>query len=92
MPRFREFVPAGVIPAALLPFASDLAIDEAAFRRHLGDLAGVSDITRRGGDRAHRRGAGGGGVHAEEAAQRGVATDCTKRCVLRDALCKRSSG
>jgi 4-hydroxy-tetrahydrodipicolinate synthase len=48
MPRFRDFVPHGVIPAALLPFAGDLAIDEAAFRRHLGDLAatrGVSAIT-----------------------------------------------
>ena len=45
MPRFREFVPAGVIPAALLPFASDLAIDEAALRRHLGDLAGVRGIS-----------------------------------------------
>src|SRR3954468_18268989 len=48
MPRFREFVPQGVIPAALLPFTADLAIDEAAFRRHLGDLAaseGVPAIT-----------------------------------------------
>ena len=48
MPRFRDFVPHGVIPAALLPFTDDLAIDEAAFRRHLGDLAatrGVSAIT-----------------------------------------------
>src|SRR5882757_9952966 len=45
MPRFREFVPQGVIPAALLPFTADLAIDEAGFRRHLGDLAAVPDVT-----------------------------------------------
>jgi 4-hydroxy-tetrahydrodipicolinate synthase len=48
MPRFPDFVPHGVIPAALLPFTGDLAVDETAFRRHLGDLAdtrGVSAIT-----------------------------------------------
>jgi hypothetical protein len=39
MPRLRELVPQGVIPAALLPFTSEFAIDEAAFRHHLGDLA-----------------------------------------------------
>jgi 4-hydroxy-tetrahydrodipicolinate synthase len=45
MPRFREFVPHGVIPAALLPFDADLAIDEAGFRRHLDDLAAVTGVT-----------------------------------------------
>jgi 4-hydroxy-tetrahydrodipicolinate synthase len=48
MPRFPDFVPHGVIPAALLPFSKNLAVDEAAFRRHLGELAsmrGVSAIT-----------------------------------------------
>jgi 4-hydroxy-tetrahydrodipicolinate synthase len=45
MPRFRDFVPHGVIPAALLPFTSDLAVDEAAFRRHLGDLAGTRGVS-----------------------------------------------
>jgi 4-hydroxy-tetrahydrodipicolinate synthase len=45
MPRFRDFVPQGVIPAALLPFTGDLAVDEAAFRRHLGDLAGTRGVT-----------------------------------------------
>jgi len=45
MPRFRDFVPHGVIPAALLPFAADLAIDEAGFRRHLGDLADIHGVT-----------------------------------------------
>ena len=45
MPRFGDFVPQGVIPAALLPFTADLAIDEAGFRRHLGDLADVPGVT-----------------------------------------------
>jgi 4-hydroxy-tetrahydrodipicolinate synthase len=45
MPRFRDFVPHGVIPAALLPFGADLAIDEAGFRRHLGDLAEIPGVT-----------------------------------------------
>ncbi|HEX3499793.1 MAG TPA: dihydrodipicolinate synthase family protein [Stellaceae bacterium] len=45
MPRFREFVPHGVIPAAILPFASDLAIDEAGFRRHLDELAATKGVT-----------------------------------------------
>ena len=42
------FVPAGVIPAVLLPFHEDLSIDEASYRRHLRDVAsaeGVSAIT-----------------------------------------------
>jgi 4-hydroxy-tetrahydrodipicolinate synthase len=41
-------VPAGVIPAVLLPFHEDLSIDEASYRRHLRDVAsaeGVSAIT-----------------------------------------------
>src|SRR5260221_6929903 len=45
MPRFRDFVPHGVIPAALLPFTGDLAIDEAGFRRHLGELAPTAGVT-----------------------------------------------
>jgi len=45
MPRFRDFVPHGVIPAALLPFTGDLAIDEAGFRRHLGELAATAGVT-----------------------------------------------
>jgi 4-hydroxy-tetrahydrodipicolinate synthase len=45
MPRFRDFVPHGVIPAALLPFTADLVIDEAGFRRHLGDLADTHGVT-----------------------------------------------
>ncbi len=43
--RFRDFVPAGVIPAVLLPFDNDLAIDDAEFRRHLRDVAGVEGLS-----------------------------------------------
>jgi 4-hydroxy-tetrahydrodipicolinate synthase len=34
-----------VIPAVLLPFDSDLAIDEPSFRKHLRDVAGTEGIT-----------------------------------------------
>ena len=48
MPRHREYVPHGVIPAVLLPFNEDLSIDEASYRAHLkdvGSVAGLSAIT-----------------------------------------------
>ena len=48
MPRHKSFVPKGVIPAVLLPFTADLAIDETAFRAHLRDVTaapGLSAIT-----------------------------------------------
>src|SRR5947207_9517816 len=48
MPRHATYVPHGVIPAVLLPFDSELAIDEASFGRHLRDVAatdGISAIT-----------------------------------------------
>ena len=48
MGRFREFKPAGVIPATLLAFHEDLSIDEAETRRHLSHVAatrGISAIT-----------------------------------------------
>jgi len=48
MPRHANYVPNGVIPAVLLPFDSDLAIDEVGFRKHLRDVAateGLSAIT-----------------------------------------------
>jgi len=48
MPRHAEYIPHGVIPAVLLPFDADLAIDEASFRMHLRDVAatnGLSAIT-----------------------------------------------
>ena len=48
MPRHKSYIPHGVIPAVLLPFDADLAIDEASFRKHLRDVAatpGISAIT-----------------------------------------------
>jgi len=48
MPRHKSYIPHGVIPAVLLPFDNDLAIDEASFRKHLNDVAatpGISAIT-----------------------------------------------
>lgn len=48
MSRHPNYIPHGVIPAVLLPFNSDLAIDEDAFRTHLRDVAatdGLSAIT-----------------------------------------------
>jgi 4-hydroxy-tetrahydrodipicolinate synthase len=44
MPRFRSFVPAGVIPASLLPFDEDFAIDAGEYRRHLRDVAAVPGL------------------------------------------------
>jgi len=45
MPRFSQFEPKGVIPACLLPFHDDLSIDEAGYRKHLRDVAGVAGIS-----------------------------------------------
>src|ERR1700733_12826063 len=48
MPRHAHYVPNGVIPAVLLPFTDDLAIDERSFRKHLADVAvteGLSALT-----------------------------------------------
>ena len=48
MPREAHYVPHGVIPAVLLPFADDLSIDEKGFRKHLSDVTatdGLSAIT-----------------------------------------------
>jgi 4-hydroxy-tetrahydrodipicolinate synthase len=39
------YVPAGVIPAVLLPFQEDLSIDEASFRAHLRDVAAVEGVS-----------------------------------------------
>lgn len=41
----RHFEPRGVIPACLMPFDADLAIDEAAYRAHLEDIASVAGIS-----------------------------------------------
>ena len=48
MPRFRNYVPHGVIPAVLLPFFEDFSIDETSYRAHLRDVCatnGISAIT-----------------------------------------------
>jgi 4-hydroxy-tetrahydrodipicolinate synthase len=48
MPRQRDYIPQGVIPAVLLPFHEDLSIDEASYRAHLRDVCateGISAIT-----------------------------------------------
>jgi 4-hydroxy-tetrahydrodipicolinate synthase len=45
MARHTTYSPRGVIPAVLLPFDADLAIDEVAFRKHLRDVAGVDGIS-----------------------------------------------
>ncbi|MBX3567477.1 MAG: dihydrodipicolinate synthase family protein [Rhizobiaceae bacterium] len=41
----RPFKPKGVIPACLMPFDTDLAVDEKAYRRHLADIASVEGIS-----------------------------------------------
>jgi 4-hydroxy-tetrahydrodipicolinate synthase len=41
----KAYVPHGVIPAVLLPFDDDLAIDEASFRKHLRDVASVEGLS-----------------------------------------------
>jgi 4-hydroxy-tetrahydrodipicolinate synthase len=45
MPRHPDFVPHGVIPAVLLPFLTDLSIDEPSFRSHLRDVASVQGLS-----------------------------------------------
>jgi 4-hydroxy-tetrahydrodipicolinate synthase len=44
MARHPHFVPAGVIPAVLLPFDDDLAIDEGSFRAHLRAVAATAGL------------------------------------------------
>jgi 4-hydroxy-tetrahydrodipicolinate synthase len=45
MAASERFIPRGVIPAVLLPFDSDLQIDEPAYRSHLKDVAAVDGIS-----------------------------------------------
>jgi 4-hydroxy-tetrahydrodipicolinate synthase len=45
MARHKTYSPHGVIPAVLLPFDNDLAIDEQNFRRHLRDVASVEGLS-----------------------------------------------
>jgi 4-hydroxy-tetrahydrodipicolinate synthase len=44
MPRHSQFVPQGLIPAVLLPFDDELAIDDASFRLHLRAVAGTPGL------------------------------------------------
>ena len=51
MTRHKDYVPHGVIPAALLAFNEDFSIDEAQTRRHLayvGNVSGISAVTVNG--------------------------------------------
>ncbi len=51
MPRFKDFRPAGVIPATLLALNEDMSIDERQTRKHLRDCAlvdGISAVTVNG--------------------------------------------
>ena len=41
----ERFIPRGVIPAVLLPFDSQLQIDEPAYRNHLRDVIAVDGVT-----------------------------------------------
>ena len=45
MSQRNAYIPHGVIPAVLLPFDNDLAIDEASFRKHLRDVASVEGLS-----------------------------------------------
>ncbi len=45
MARFSDFVPAGVIPACILPFHDDLSLDLVSFGRHLAQVAAVEGVT-----------------------------------------------
>ena len=45
MPPRPNYIPHGVIPAVLLPFNNDLAIDEQSFRKHLRDVAAVEGLS-----------------------------------------------
>jgi 4-hydroxy-tetrahydrodipicolinate synthase len=51
MTGFKDWTPHGVIPAVLLPFKADFAIDERSYRKHLRDVVateGISAITVNG--------------------------------------------
>ncbi|RZN33598.1 dihydrodipicolinate synthase family protein [Bradyrhizobium sp. Leo121] len=45
MPRFKDFMPSGVIPATLAAFNDDLSINEKETRRHLAQCAFTSGVT-----------------------------------------------
>ncbi len=51
MARYKDYIPCGVIPAALLAFSEDFSLDEAETRRHLsyvGNVTGISAVTVNG--------------------------------------------
>ena len=75
MARHASYIPHGVIPAVLLPFDNDFAIDEAAFRKHLRDVAATPGIVRQ------RRGPTGArsisaACRKNPTAERGLACQC----------------
>ncbi len=43
--KFPNYLPAGVIPAALMPFNADRSIDERSLRRHISDIAATDGIS-----------------------------------------------
>lgn len=45
MAKFRNYVPAGVIPACILPFHDDLSLDLKSFAKHLHDVAAVDGLS-----------------------------------------------
>ena len=45
MARFPGYVPAGVIPAVILPFHDDLSLDLKSFAKHLFDVAAVAGLS-----------------------------------------------
>ncbi len=56
MPRHAHYLPHGVIPAVILPFTDDLAIDEKGFRKHLSDVAAGRGALRHHGECPFDRG------------------------------------
>jgi 4-hydroxy-tetrahydrodipicolinate synthase len=45
MTKFSNYEPKGVIPACLLPFHTDLSIDEPSYRKHLRDVTSVRGLS-----------------------------------------------
>ena len=58
MARHKTYSPHGVIPAVLLPFDNDLAIDEQNFRKHLRDVAAIVLVQVRDDLARHTQGGG----------------------------------
>lgn len=43
--KFKNHIPQGVIPAALMPFNADLSIDQGSLRKHIRDIADTKGIS-----------------------------------------------